>query len=64
VLGPRDHLYFWIAFDMPFVMEALRRTGRYDGILTDRVSMRRLYRTPELFEQGLRATQRDVMPVA
>ncbi|WP_234186696.1 hypothetical protein [Shinella sp. NM-101] len=62
--NPRDHLYFGIAFDTPFVMEALRRTGRYDGILTDRVSMRRLYGTPELFEQGLRTPQRDDMPAA
>ncbi len=60
----RAYLYFGVAFDTPFVMEALRRTGRYDGILTDGVSMRRYYGTPELFERGLRRALRDVMPAA
>ena len=60
----RGYLYFGVAFDTPFVMEALRRTGRYDGILTDGVSMRRYYGKPELFERGLRNPQRDAMPAA
>ena len=57
-----------MASDLRAIVTSLRLTSELErsGDLMVNVAkaMRRLYGTSELFEQGLRATQRDVMPAA